>query len=75
MLEHLGEVMANEMVRSAVETTCKDKRVWIDTDLPGGRDTSGDRSGHSVCGRNVTSTAPGTVFDLIPAYDRAWCSP
>jgi 3-isopropylmalate dehydrogenase len=32
MLEHLGEVIASETIRNAVETTCKDKRVWIDTD-------------------------------------------
>jgi isocitrate/isopropylmalate dehydrogenase len=32
MLEYLGEVIASETIRTAVETTCRDRRVWIDTD-------------------------------------------
>jgi 3-isopropylmalate dehydrogenase len=32
MLEHLGEVEASVRIVAAVETTCRDRRVWIDTD-------------------------------------------
>jgi len=32
MLEHLGQVRASERVMTAVETTFKDKRVWVDND-------------------------------------------
>lgn len=32
MLEHLGEVVASARIVAAVETTCRDRRVWIDTD-------------------------------------------
>ena len=32
MLEHFGETLASEAIRNAVETTCRDRRVWIDTD-------------------------------------------
>lgn len=31
MLEHLGEVESSARIMAAVETTCKDRRVWIDT--------------------------------------------
>jgi 3-isopropylmalate dehydrogenase len=32
MLNHLGEVEASAHILTAVETVCRDKRVWIDTD-------------------------------------------
>jgi 3-isopropylmalate dehydrogenase len=32
MLTHLGEVEAGGRIVAAVETVCRDKRVWIDTD-------------------------------------------
>ncbi|MBI3245303.1 MAG: isocitrate/isopropylmalate dehydrogenase family protein [Deltaproteobacteria bacterium] len=47
MLEWLGEVRAGERVSAAVESVCKDKKVWIDTD---GRPVEGTRAvAEAVC--------------------------